>query len=106
MGRYIYIHTYIYIYSIFHDLESAPACMCAAQAPMQSCIPVRPTVQSMMAAMQQPRANGANLRMFNLELGFNLLVKLELLLQGAFNLLFKLLRLLCCHAADVFVSFS
>ena len=60
----------------------------------------------MMAAMQQPRANGANLRMFNLELGFNLLVKLELLLQGAFNLLFKLLRLLCCHAADVFVSFS
>ena len=98
MGRYIYI--------VFHDLESAPACMCAAQAPMQSCIPVRPTVQSMMAAMQQPRANGANLRMFNLELGFNLLVKLELLLQGAFNLLFKLLRLLCCHAADVFVSFS
>ena len=44
--------------------------------------------------------------MFNLELGFNLLVKLELLLQGAFNLLFKLLRLLCCHAADVFVSYS
>ena len=99
-------YCYIYIYIIFHDLESAPACMCAAQAPMQSCIPVRPTVQSMMAAMQQPRANGANLRMFNLELGFNLLVKLELLLQGAFNLLFKLLRLLCCHAADVFVSFS
>ena len=31
-------YCYIYIYIIFHDLESAPACMCAAQAPMPSCI--------------------------------------------------------------------
>ena len=52
-------------------------------------------VHSMMAAMQQPRASGANL----FDYGFRAL-------EGAFNLLFKLLRLLCCHAADVFVSYS
>ena len=31
-------YCFIYIYIISHDLESAPACMCAAQAPMPNCI--------------------------------------------------------------------
>ena len=35
---YCYIYVYIYIYIISHDLESAPACVCAAQAPMPNCI--------------------------------------------------------------------
>ena len=73
----------------------------ASKAVLDMMIPPSSAVQSMMAAMaamQQLRASGANL-MQQPRGGFRVL-------GGAFNLLFKLLRLLCCHAADVFVSYS
>ena len=73
----------------------------ASKAVLDMMIPPSSAVQSMMAAMaamQQLRASGANLMQQPRD-GFRVL-------GGAFNLLFKLLRLLCCHAADVFVSYS
>ena len=73
----------------------------ASKAVLAMMIPPSSAVQSMMAAMaamQQLRASGANLMQQPRD-GFRVL-------GGAFNLLFKLLRLLCCHAADVFVSYS
>ena len=90
-------------------LNEAVAAAIRAQIPVRASsavpsmmIPPSSEVQSMMAAimaaMQQPRASGANLMQQPLY-GFRVL-------EGAFNLLFKLLRLLCCHAADVFVSYS
>ena len=75
--------------------------MGASKAVLDMMIPPSSAVQSMMAAMaamQQLRASGANLMQQPRD-GFRVL-------EGAFNLLFKLLRLLCCHAADVFVSYS
>ena len=36
--RWANLSIVLYIYIISHDLESAPACMCAAQAPMRNCI--------------------------------------------------------------------
>ena len=89
-------------------LNEAVAAAIRAQIPVRASsavpsmmIPPSSAVQSMMAAMaamQQLRASGANLMQQPRD-GFRVL-------GGAFNLLFKLLRLLCCHAADVFVSYS
>ena len=70
----------------------------ASKAALAMMIPPSSAVQSMMAAMQQPPASGANLMQQPRD-GFRVL-------GGAFNLLYKLMRLLCCHAADVFVSYS
>ena len=78
----------------------------ASKAALAMMIPPSSAVQSMMAAMQQPPASGANLMQQPRASGANLFDCGFRVLKGAFNLLFKLLRLLCCHAADVFVSYS
>jgi len=82
----------------------------AVAAAIRAQIPVRASKACLlaMAAVQQPRAGGANLMQQPRASGANLFDYGFRVLAGAFNIyiLFKLLRLLCWHAADVFLSYS